>query len=49
VFLDRVQAFRRWVLERPQRRLAIVGHGTFLHALTGKHFANCEIYAWEPS
>jgi len=49
VFLERVTAFRGWVSALPHRRVAIVGHGTFLRALTGKPFANCEIHAWTPS
>ncbi len=49
VFVARVETFRRWVRSLPLRRVAIVGHGTFLHQLTGKHFANCEIHKWEPT
>jgi glucosyl-3-phosphoglycerate phosphatase len=49
VFLARVESFRSWVRSLPQRRVAIVGHGTFLHAVTGKRFNNCEIYEWEPT
>jgi broad specificity phosphatase PhoE len=49
VFVARVEAFRQWAKRLPHQRTAIVGHGTFLRELTGKHFANCEIYAWEPS
>jgi glucosyl-3-phosphoglycerate phosphatase len=47
VFLARVEAFRRWVAERPEPRLAVVGHGTFFRALTGRTFANAEAVAWD--
>ena len=43
VVLARVEAFRGWVLQRPERRVAVVGHGTFFRHLTGRSFANCEI------
>lgn len=49
IFEARVAAFREWVKALPHSRVAIVGHGTFLRELTGKPFANCEIYAWDPS
>jgi len=43
VFNGRVAAFRRWLAERPENRLAVVGHGAFLRALTGEGFGNCEM------
>lgn len=43
VFNERVAAFRRWLAERPETRLAVVGHGAFLRALTGEGFSNCEM------
>lgn len=46
VFIARVAAFTRWLSARPEPRIAVVGHGTFLHRMTGRHFANCEICAW---
>jgi broad specificity phosphatase PhoE len=49
IFKARVAAFRSWIKELPHDRVAIVGHGMFLHELTGRPFANCEIVAWNPS
>ncbi len=34
--------FREWLATRPETRIAVVGHGTFLNRLTGHHFKNCE-------
>ncbi|MBT5048216.1 MAG: histidine phosphatase family protein [Rhodospirillaceae bacterium] len=48
IFLNRVTAFSRWVVSRPERTVAIVGHGTFIHRLTGRHLENCEIMEWAP-
>lgn len=41
--LERVAAFRAWLAARPERDIAVVGHGTFLNRLTGHVFANCEV------
>jgi len=41
--LGRVASFRDWLAARAEREIAVVGHGTFLHRLTGRHFANCEV------
>lgn len=40
--LSRVSKFREFLSTRPEKRLAVVGHGTFLRHLTGFAFANCE-------
>ncbi len=40
---QRVTAFRDWLAARPERDIAVVGHGTFLNRLTGHVFANCEV------
>ena len=45
VLTDRVQFFRNWLLERPERVIAVVGHGTFFYRLTGRQLQNCEIVA----
>jgi len=47
MLLARVAAFRDWLAARPEREIAVVGHGTFLHRLTGRHFANCEVVTAE--
>ena len=39
----RVESFRRSLQTRPERTIAVVGHGTFLRYLTGKSLANCEV------
>lgn len=40
--LGRVENFRTWLKARPEKTIAVVGHGTFLNRLTGHHFKNCE-------
>ena len=35
-------AFRDWLAARPEKTIAVVGHGTFLNRLTGHQFKNCE-------
>lgn len=45
-FSQRVARFRAWLADRPERRVAVVGHGTFFHALTGRWLANCEFMDW---
>ena len=42
VLLARVERFRAWLGARPERVIAVVGHGTFLQRLTGRHLKNCE-------
>ncbi len=41
--LQRVERFRSWLGERPERLIAVVGHGTFFFHLTGRFLHNCEI------
>ena len=43
MLLARVAAFRDWLAARHEREIAVVGHGTFLNRLTGRHFQNCEV------
>lgn len=43
VLMARVAAFRAWLKRRPERAIAVVGHGTFLNRLTGHTFQNCEM------
>lgn len=42
VLLGRVSSFRAWLAKRPERNIAVIGHGTFLNRLTGHQFRNCE-------
>lgn len=39
----RVEEFRGLLSRRPERKIAVVGHGTFFYYLTGKWLTNCEI------
>ena len=39
----RAAQFRTMLLQRPERHIAVVGHGTFFRALTGRVLANCEV------
>jgi glucosyl-3-phosphoglycerate phosphatase len=48
VFIVRVHDFRRWLMARPEPRIAVIGHGTFFRHLTGVPLANCEVLRWSP-
>lgn len=48
VFEQRVRHFADWLAGREEQRIAIVGHGTFFHALTGHWLRNCEVLRWQP-
>ena len=39
----RALQFRSYLRNRPERCIAVVGHGTFFHHLTGRALANCEV------
>ena len=41
LFDARVAAFRNWLRARPERTIAVVGHGTFFYHLTGTFLENC--------
>lgn len=47
VFEGRVDQFRRWLQGRPERMIAVVGHGTFFSRLTGRYLGNCEVAVLE--
>jgi len=47
ILIGRVEAFRGWLAARPEREIAVVGHGTFLRHLTGQPFQNCEVVTRE--
>ena len=40
---ERVELFKDWLRARPEPRIAVVGHGTFFHHLTGQWLDNCGI------
>ena len=42
LFDRRVAEFREWLRRRPERTIAVVGHGTFFFHLTGIWLDNCE-------
>jgi broad specificity phosphatase PhoE len=41
LFDRRVAGFRDWLRARPERTIAVVGHGTFFYHLTGTFLENC--------
>jgi broad specificity phosphatase PhoE len=41
--LARLEEFRLLLGRRPERTIAVVGHGTFFFHLTGRWLANCEV------
>lgn len=43
----RVRGFRDWLRARPERLIAVVGHGTFFYHLTGRQLQNCEVAVLE--
>ncbi len=49
VFEKRVHAFRGWLTDHPTTKVAVIGHGTFFHALTGHWMQNCEVQRWQPT
>jgi broad specificity phosphatase PhoE len=49
VLEERVRRFRDWLSARPETLIAVVGHGTFFHHLTGRQLHNCEIAALDLS
>ena len=40
--LDRVATFRAMIAARPEKKIAVVGHGDFFYHLTDKFMTNCE-------
>ncbi len=42
MLMGRVEDFRRWLMARPEREIAVIGHGTFFLHLTGERFENCQ-------
>jgi len=44
---ERVRVFRGWLEARPEGLIAVVGHGTFFHHLTGRFLRNCKIATLE--
>ncbi len=46
--IERTTGFATWLRARPEKSIAVVGHGTFFFHLTGLKFANCEVVSWSP-
>jgi len=44
----RLAAFKAMIATRPERRIAVVGHGDFFARLIGRHLENCEMAEWLP-
>ena len=40
---SRAEEFKRFLFQRPERLIAVVGHGTFFLYLIGQALANCEV------
>ncbi|MHB2167757.1 histidine phosphatase family protein [Alsobacter sp. R-9] len=49
LFTRRVDHFDEWLRTHDSARIAVVGHGTFFHALTGRWLRNCEVLHWDGS
>jgi glucosyl-3-phosphoglycerate phosphatase len=47
VMAQRIETFKFWLLKRPEKRIAVVGHGLFFYHMTGVHFENCQLHAWQ--
>lgn len=47
ILTERVSGFRDWLAVRPERLIAVVGHGTFFYHLTGQQLRNCEVAVLE--
>lgn len=45
---ERIAHFKEWIVERPEKTIAVVGHGTFFYHLAGRFLANCEVMQWSP-
>ena len=48
LFDARVLGFRDWLAARPERSIAVVGHGTFFYHLTGVWLDNCQTVTFDP-
>ncbi|KAL6762250.1 histidine phosphatase superfamily [Haematococcus lacustris] len=46
VFAERIEQFRRWLLQRPESVIAVVAHWGVIMQLTGHDFENCELRSY---
>jgi len=44
--LDRVESLKQWILNRPEKTIAVVGHGGLFSRILGFHLKNCG-YKWQ--
>ncbi len=49
VFLRRIAAFERGLVQIEQRPLAVVGHGNVFKAIIGRTMHNCEVHLYQPA
>ncbi|PPR47368.1 MAG: 2,3-bisphosphoglycerate-dependent phosphoglycerate mutase [Alphaproteobacteria bacterium MarineAlpha5_Bin9] len=44
----RVLMFKNWIKKRPEKRIALVSHGTFISRIINYLLDNCEFEIWHP-
>ena len=44
----RVLMFKDWLKKRPEKKIALVSHGTFISRIIYFHLGNCEFEVWYP-
>ena len=44
----RVLIFKKWIHDRPEKRIALVSHGTFISRIINYLLNNCEFEIWYP-
>ncbi len=44
----RVKKFKNWINKRPEKRIALVSHGTFISRIIHFQLNNCEFEIWYP-
>lgn len=47
LLMERVKRFRGWLSARPEKHIAVVGHGTFFYMMTGRFLTNAEVFTVE--
>ena len=45
----RIQKFKNWINERPEKKIALVSHGTFISRIIHFFLNNCEFEIWRPN
>ena len=44
----RILIFKKWIYNRPEKKIALVGHGTFISRIINHFLNNCEFEIWYP-